>query len=58
MQGQGQGMRAPVVPPPPRDNTGDYRLVVRRWIAHKGADRRKARCGAPRGRGDRGTKYQ
>lgn len=52
-QAHGQGMRAPAVPPPPRDNTGDYRLVVRRWIAHNGADRRKARSGAPR-KGRRG----
>ncbi|KAG2494184.1 hypothetical protein HYH03_007542 [Edaphochlamys debaryana] len=32
---------APVAPQ--RDNSGDYRVVVKRWIAHGAKDRRKAR---------------
>ncbi|KAG2454208.1 hypothetical protein HYH02_001242 [Chlamydomonas schloesseri] len=46
----GGGGRLPLPPPPGpqlaaagRDNSGDYRVVVKRWIAHGAKDRRKAR---------------
>ncbi|PNW78438.1 hypothetical protein CHLRE_09g397350v5 [Chlamydomonas reinhardtii] len=45
--GPGGGAPRMPLPPPPgplqRDNSGDYRVVVKRWIAHGAKDRRKAR---------------
>ncbi|KAG2428118.1 hypothetical protein HXX76_011799 [Chlamydomonas incerta] len=45
--GPSGGARMPLPPPPgphqQRDNSGDYRVVVKRWIAHGAKDRRKAR---------------